>query len=780
MTHPTHKSNHTLDLVISRIDDTMLTSSVVSHPNTFSDHHTITFSIEGFTPRPTTNKCRGRDYRRTDLNNFQADLHSKLSSCIACDGESVDTIFQKYSDSVSSILESHAPIVTRNRRSKISQPWLDDSILDMRRKRRALERKWRHTGLEIDKQIYMSQIDNVKLHIRDAKVSYYNAALNNADTKATFQVLNSLTKSNDQKLPAHENDNIMCVAFAKFFDEKVHKIIDFTRTRVTAESVVLPLLPPSPPVRSPLNDLCPTDKGELQKIIEARPSKSCSLDVLPTWLLKTTLPATLPTVVRIVNTSLVNSEFPQAFKIASVTPLLKKTSLDQNVLNNYRPISNLVFIGKVIEKVVLKRLNLHMTENNLRDEMQSAYREQHSTETALMKVQHDIVHNLDYGHCVMLVLLDTSAAFDTINIDMLLNTLHLRFGIGSTALDWFKFYLTGRSQRVTIGPSSSMATPVYHGVPQGSVLGPVLFNVYTTPIADICKKHQVHYHRFADDIQLYVSYNPAESEELNDAKIQLIQCIDEIRAWMLLHQLKLNDDKTEFMVLQSSHNLSVHGSPTLQLPQLTLSSTDTARNLGCLFDRHMQLDRLVSSYCSSAYYHLRTIKNIRHLLTLDACHAAVRSLVLSRLDYCNALLGGLNNRQLDRLQRVQNSAARVIYGVRQREHITPSLRRLHWLPIRMRIMFKICTYMFKAIHGLGPEYINCFVERYMPVRALRSSCNGILLKVTVPRKTIGQSGFSVAGPQMWNDLPIDVRSAQSVMMFRKHLKTYLFRRHYLA
>ena len=270
----------------------------------------------------------------------------------------------------------------------------------------------------------------------------------------------------------------------------------------------------------------------------------------------------------------------------------------------------------------------------------------------------------------MLVLLDTSAAFDTINMDMLLNTLHLRFGIGSTALDWFKSYLTGRSQRVAIGSSSSTATPVYHGVPQGSVLGPVLFNVYTTPIADICKKHQVHYHRFADDIQLYVSYNPAESEELNDAKIQLIQCIDEIRAWMLLHQLKLNDDKTEFMVLQSSHNLRVHGSPTLQLPQLALTSTDTARNLGCFFDRHMQLDRLVSSYCSSAYYHLRTINNIRHPLTLDVCHAAVRSLVLSRLDYCNApLLGGLNNRQLDRHQGVHNSAARVIYRVRQREHI---------------------------------------------------------------------------------------------------------------
>ena len=170
---------------------------------------------------------------------------------------------------------------------------------------------------------------------------------------------------------------------------------------------------------------------------------------------------------------------------------------------------------------------------------------------------------------------------------------------------------------------------------------------------------------------------------------------------------------------ESSHNLRVHGSPTLQLSQLTLTSTDTARNLGCFFDRHMQLDRLVSSYCSSAYYRLRMINNICHLITLDGSHAAVRSIVLTRLDYCNALLGGLNNRQLDRLQRVQNPAACDIYRVRQRDHITPTLRTLHWLPISMRIIFKICTYMFKSSHGLGPDYINCFVERYMPVRALR-------------------------------------------------------------
>ena len=158
----------------------------------------------------------------------------------------------------------------------------------------------------------------------------------------------------------------------------------------------------------------------------------------------------------------------------------------------------------------------------------------------------------------------------------------------------------------------------------------------------------------------------------------------------------------------------------------------------------------------------------------------MRSIVLSRLDYCNALFGGLNISHFDRLQRLQKSAARVVYRVRKRDHITPTIRTLHWLPIRMRISFKICTYMIKAIHGLGLEYINCVVERYMPVRALRSSCNDILLKVTVPRNTIGLSSFAVEGPHMWNDLPIDVGSAESLTAFRKHLKTCLFRRHYLA
>ena len=150
----------------------------------------------------------------------------------------------------------------------------------------------------------------------------------------------------------------------------------------------------------------------------------------------------------------------------------------------------------------------------------------------------------------------------------------------------------------------------------------------------------------------------------------------------------------------------------------------------------------------------------------------MRSLVLSRLDFCKGVFGGLNNGQFNRLQRVQNSASRLINRVRRREHITPILQSLHWLPIRMRVIFKICTYIFKIMHGLAPDYLNCVVVCYAPTRALRSACDTKLLKVTMSKKTIRQSNFAVTGLRLWNNLSKCVRSAGTLMAFRKKLKTH--------
>ena len=193
---------------------------------------------------------------------------------------------------------------------------------------------------------------------------------------------------------------------------------------------------------------------------------------------------------------------PDALKIASLFPTLKKPTADFKQFTNFRPISNLKFISKLVEKSVAVQLTKHLDET-----FQSAYKEFHSTETALLRVHNDILCSLDQNKSVILLLLDLSAAFDTVDHAILISRLLNRFGVKGTALVWFKSNLTSRQQFVNVEDGMSSRRPLLRGVPQGSVLGPLLYLVYTAPIADFIKRHDLLYHLYADDTQLYISFN---------------------------------------------------------------------------------------------------------------------------------------------------------------------------------------------------------------------------------------------------------------------------------
>ena len=213
---------------------------------------------------------------------------------------------------------------------------------------------------------------------------------------------------------------------------------------------------------TPLSSFMDATEIEIRNIIKLSPAKSCKLDPLPTWLLKECIAELVPTITDIVNMSLRDS-----LKTALIRPLLKKTGLDSDILKNYRPVSNLTFISKVIEKVVSGRLNEHLINNSMFDPLQSAYRDKHSTETALIKVHNDILSALDAGSSAILLILDLSAAFDTIDHNILLSRLCNIYGITGNALDWFRSYLTGRIQRVVIENAVSGDQELGFGVPQG-------------------------------------------------------------------------------------------------------------------------------------------------------------------------------------------------------------------------------------------------------------------------------------------------------------------------
>lgn len=246
--------------------------------------------------------------------------------------------------------------------------------------------------------------------------------------------------------------------------------------------------------------------------------------------------------------SLQNGLFADQWKCALVHPLLKKLGLELN-FSNFRPVSNLQYISKLTEKAVFIQTHSQLVANNIYLELQSSYREQHSTETALLKVMNDVLLKMNSQHVTLLIVLDLSAAFDTVDHSILLDRLVHHVGVEGTVLDWFRSYLSGRSQRVAIEGSMSREFSLDCGVPQGSCLGPLLFVIYTSSLFKIIERHLPQVHCYADDTQLYLSFRPRDDDAQDAAHRAMEVCISDVRKWLIDGRLLLNDTKTEFLVI---------------------------------------------------------------------------------------------------------------------------------------------------------------------------------------------------------------------------------------
>ena len=358
--------------------------------------------------------------------------------------------------------------------------------------------------------------------------------------------------------------------------------------------------------------------------------------------------------------------------------------------------SNLSFLSKIIEKIIFIRILQHITDNNIIDGFQSAYKAGHSCETALLRVYNDIVITIGKGNGSFLVLLDLSAAFDTIDHANLFMILERFVGISGSALQLIKSYFSGRTQRVVIDGILSEFANLVCGVPQGSVLKPMKFCLYLLPLCAILKKHNIGYHIYADDTHLYILFN---SKEHLTSLTKLNNCISD------KNKLKINDSKTEFIIFRSPLLKTDLSGVSINVGDSQISSSSKVRDLGVTFDNCLSLDAHISNICRSTHFHLRNIGRIRTLLTFHATAQLIHAVITTRLDFCNSIFYNLPNNKIERLQRIQNQAARMLTRSPRRNHITPVLRELHLLRISDRIIFKILILTHKAFHGIAPAYL---------------------------------------------------------------------------
>ena len=415
--------------------------------------------------------------------------------------------------------------------------------------------------------------------------------------------------------------------------------------------------------------------------------------------------------------------------------------------------------------------------SNLLPEKQSAYRKCHSTETVLLDILSDVSSAADSGQVTLLGLLDQSSAFDVIDHLILLERLRHDFGFSGQVLNWVRSYLTGRSQRVYFNGVSSSVTLLMCGVPQGSVLGPLLFILYTAEIPSIVESFGFHAHSYADDLQIYAHSDPKEAYTL---VASFSDCVDAIKEWMASNRLRLNPDKTEVIWLGSPRRLHHCPMTPMIISGATIKPSIKVRNLGVTLDTNLSMTSHVNKLISMCFFHIRQLRLVRRSLTVDTAHALVRSMIHSRLDYCNGVLAGSSVETIRRLQSVLKSAARLILLLPGHASVTDRMKKqLHWLTFPQRITYKLCVMTYKCLHGLAPDYL---ARHCIPVGAiegrlrLRSATTGQLL---VPaRKTvhIGSRGFSFSAPTSWNGLPGYLQDHSiSLAQFKSHLKTVLFK-----
>ena len=632
-----------------------------------------------------------------------------------------------YEHEVTAILDKLLPNRVVRCRRRVSDPWFDEDCRAEKRSVRQLEREARRVSSAdavtsaAATAAWTARRRSYRDLLRQKREAFWQSKVE-AERSSPRQLWCSVDALMGRGRPP-VSDTVGAVDLHRFFDEKVAGV------RASTSGAPPPTFAAVPP-GCLFDDFQMLTVDDVIKVIRLMPDKQCTSDPLPTRLLKEFAKDLAPFLTELFNRSLACGVVPQTFKEACITARLKKPDLDAADVKSYRPISNLLALSKLLERLVTKQLLDYLTSRRLLPDFQSAYRAHHSTETAVLKVLSDILRAVESSDQAILTLLDLSAAFDTVDHAILLRCLDVSYGLRGSVHRWFASYLGGRMQFVRCGKSRSTLTLVLHGVPQGSVLGPILFLLYTADLIRIVESHGLQSHLYADDTQIYGSCSPACTALLQSA---VTACVADVALWMQSNRLQLNTGKTEVIWCSSSRRQHQIPSAPLVVGTDAVEPVRSVRNLGIFIDSDVSMSTHICRTAASCFAVLRQIRSVRRSVNRQTLLSLVVSLVLVRLDYGNATLAGLPATQLDRLQSVLNASARLVFSARKYDHITPLLRELHWLRVPERVQFRLAVHVFRCLNNQAPQYLITELHRVADMESRRRLRSASTTALIVPR-----------------------------------------------
>ena len=776
----THKDGGTIDLVITQ-DESSISKLKIDVNNTLtSDHFPILFELKTKL-NPEDGKrtsANVRDFKKMDIKAFKDKLKSRLpeDQLEAWKLKTADELVEIYNSTIKKTVDNHCPAVLRSFKRRPFARWYNDNLKDLKRKTRRAERKFLKTLSPSDRDKVREIKNKYNWEQKVQRSKFYKDTINNnkKDIKNMYKVINQLAgNTEDKMLPKGESDRETANKFAAAFTDKITGIrrgIDEERLKKKEDQKCTTSSTTDETTNATVNlsEFRMITYEEFQKVIASMNSKHCSLDPLPTSILKSCLDELGPLMLCIIKKSLEEGKFPKALKHSIVTPIIKDRKADQNDFKVYRPVSNTPFLGKLIEKVVLQQTTTHLETNGLFAKYQSGYRKHHSCESAMFRVMNDIMKAKKHGKSTVLVLLDLSAAFDTIDHTILLNRLRDLYGISGTAHAWIESYLKGRTFQVTVGEASSDLIYLLFGVPQGSLLGPILFTLYIKKLEYIAAEFGLSIQVYADDTQLYISFS---HEDTSDVISVVEACLQKIEEWMKENYLQLNAAKTQIMLFDHKCDIK---DLTLNVGGNDITPSPLAKTLGVRLDDQLNMKTMILEKCRSSYFHLRNIGRIKYSLDKDTRILLVHNLIHSKLDYCNSLLANCPNYLIEKLQKVQNAAVRMIFSYKKGVSTRQLLKEVHFLPVSHRVKFKLCLIAHKSLLSESPEYISEELLPYQPNRLIRVGRDRFSL---IEDKKMDNTIVSTL-IRTWNKLPLSIRNVTDTSRFKRVLKSHYFQECY--
>ncbi|KAL7630974.1 UNVERIFIED_CONTAM: hypothetical protein RMT77_018738 [Armadillidium vulgare] len=758
-----HQTSTIIDHIWSNKQDSIKSYTLYSD---ISDHYPCVLMLE----TPTTSKEQKEialrlvsdDRKNKFLNQIKTVDFSFLHSA----NVSIDEKFKLFNQNFYSIYDKHFPIKYKTATEKIiMNKWLTKALLNSIKQKQKLYKSAKR-GI-IPMQTFIAYSSLLKKLIRKSKANYFENKFQQTqnDAKSTWGLINNI-------LNCHKNNEVI-IPEIKVKDETVTDkklIVNELNSYFTTIGAKVAAKIPQTSVSS--TDYLETHKGqkfsftnitssEVKCAINSLKNKTSDIHSVPNWIYKYCANEISPLLAILHNTSLEIGHFPEELKIVRVTPVPK--SIDTYVPNNFRPISILHTFGKLFEKLVHTQLINNFSANELLSQTQFGFTKNRNTEAALTLLTENIYKALNDKQTCILLLLDFSKAFDVVPHNLLLQKLN-RLGVSKDSINWFQSYLSGRTQYVKLGDVSSSLAPISQGVPHGSILGPLFFNMYTN---DFQNCHDSLHSQYADDTAILII-----DRNIDTLNTKVNNVLENIVTWVEANRLSLNLQKTQYLMMTNIKSpiiLNVMAKGT------TINRTTSAKLLGVIFDEKLSFKNHINSLISKLAYATYAFLKIRNTIPRYILKNLYYSLVYPHLLYNLPVWGCASEYLLQPLIKLHKKIIRIISGTRNHyQHTSPLFKQLSILKLQDMLTLTMTTQIFKIINGLSNKLFSKLIMNNHNVRRLnlRSKCSHKLSK-TMYTLTKSRRAISYKGIEKWNDLPKNIQELATLPTFRKHVKNHL-------